>query len=382
MKIYIIAGEPSGDLLGAKLIKAIRDLEPEAKFRGIGGDYIKSQNVDSLFPISDISIMGFSEVIPHIRKIYRHIDNTINDIIDFAPDIIVTIDSPGFCKRVVKRLREQNYNDPKFIHYVAPTVWAYKPERAKAFAELFDHIMLLLPFEAPYFEKEGLHSTFVGHSILEEDILEGNREDFRNKYKVSEDETLLCVLAGSRKGELKKMLPIFKETIMMLSKEIKGLKVIFPTISTLLPVLETELSDLSVEHYVVDSKESKADAYAASDLALCKSGTISLELAMAKLPMVIAYKVSPVSAWMLRRMIHIKYVNLINILQNKEIIKECLQEDCNAKTLSSNLLDLYNNKENKSKQLNEIGKALDMLKPTDNIKPSEMAAKTVISCMV
>lgn len=378
-KIYIIAGEPSGDALGGRLIHALRVYNPAIKLRGIGGEKMANAGIASLFPIQDISIMGFAEILPHARKISQHIKHTIEDIETYKPDIVVTIDSPGFCKRVVSKLRQRGkLKATHFIHYVAPTVWAYKPERAAIFASLFDHILLLLPFEPPYFEKAGLPSTFVGHSLLEEN-LQGDSQDFREKHRIPHDATVLCLLAGSRRGEIRTLLPIFLKTIQQLRDSIPNLHIVLPTITSLKPLIEKLLSNVTVPYIITDQQSEKYAAYAATDLALCKSGTVSLELAMATIPMVIAYKVHPLSAWMLRRMIKIPYVNLINILQKKSVIPECLQENCTAEILSRELLALHTDTEKRNRQIQQLEMAINHLTPEGGEKPSHLAAKLILS---
>lgn len=377
IKLYIIAGEPSGDVLGGKLICALKSLDPHIIFKGVGGDNIAKQGVVSLFPIKDIAVMGFSEVLPHVRTVFKRIDQTVDDIIDFKPDAVITIDSPGFCKRVVKKLKQRGYQG-KLIHYVAPTVWAYKPKRAEKFAELFDHIMVLLPFEVPYFEKVGLDCTFVGHSIVEEQVAAGQADRFREKYNIDHDAVILSVLCGSRQGEIKRLFDIFSQTIQFLSQKIPKLHVVFPTISDMEDTLKQKASGLGTPYTVISDPMIKFDAYAASYFALCKSGTISLELSLAGVPMIVAYKVSPLSAWLLRRMIQVDYVNLINILANDEVIPECLQEQCTSDILANRLWELFSDKEVCNQQKSKTQEMLKLLNVDEERKPSEVAAETIM----
>ncbi|MEM7617378.1 MAG: lipid-A-disaccharide synthase [Pseudomonadota bacterium] len=317
-KIYIIAGEASGDFIGSKLINAINEINKDSTdniiFKGIGGEKMQTAGITSLFPMHDISLIGFAEVIPHIFKIKKHINNTLKDIIDFQPDILITIDSPGFCVEIAKRLKYNPKFNPKvknlkFIHYVAPTVWAYKAGRAKKFAKLFDYLLVLLPFEPPYFEKHNLKTYFVGHPIIEKQQITVKKSDFRKKHNIAEDEILISMLPGSRKSEIKRLMPIFLKAIEIFAAKTNVKYTIFiPTLTNLKTLLKQELSGLTSNYIISTDNADKYNAFAASNFALCKAGTSSLELAIAQLPMIVGYKVNYITYLIIKAMIKIKYV--------------------------------------------------------------------------
>ena len=356
-KIFMIAGEDSGDNVGASLIKKIREKTPDIIINGIGGNSMQSQGLKSLFPMKEISLMGFLEILPHLPNLIKRINQTTSEIIDQNPESVVTIDSPGFNFRVVKKLRKKGFKG-KVIHAVAPSVWAYKPERAKKCAKLFDHMLCILPWEPPYFKKEGLEATFIGHPLFEEIKYIGETEKnlLKEKYNIKKEEKLISLLPGSRKSEIKKLIPIYIETAKLLLKEIPNLKFAILATETLEEEVKKHLSKFPKGTVIESDKEEKRKILQISDAGIVKSGTISLEVAALGCPHLICYKVNPISAWLVKKMINIDFVNLINISANKEIIPELLQEKCRPKNITTEVLKILDNKsskiENLSKQIN------------------------------
>ena len=323
LKIYLIAGEASGDNIGAKLMKALRAQRTDIEFYGIGGEKMLEQKMNLLFPSQELSVMGFLEIIPYIPKFLKLIKQTIEDIIKIKPDMVITIDSPGFSFRVAKAIK--NKFAGKLIHYIAPTVWAYKPGRAKKIASIYDHLLVILPFEPKYFVKEGLATSYVGHPAIE-DLEKKDNKLFREKYKIPKDDLLLCLAPGSRKQEIQTLLPIFLEAVYYLSKKItQKITIVIPSKSYLKSIITSYISASNLNVILIDDSE-KQDIFSASDLALSKSGTITTELAFYKMPMVIAHRVNQISYWLLRKMIKVKYATIVNILADKELIPELLQE--------------------------------------------------------
>lgn len=388
MKIALIAGEASGDRLGARLMGALSPgrsalrttasgKDDTIAFIGVGGSMMESQGLASLFPMQEIALMGFAEILPHVFRLKRLIARTVEFIEREKPDVLVTIDSPGFNFRVVKALRERGIHRPRFIHYVAPTVWAYKPERAKKTAALFDVLLVLLPFEPPYFEKEGLKTVFVGHAVTEDayDLTAGAA--FRKAHGIADDALLLCVMPGSRKGELTRLLPVFAEAARVLNQQ---LSIVIPATPYSAKLLERMKQDWPGAPIIVTGEENKRAAMLASDLALAKSGTVTLEAAMAGLPMLTAYKVNPLSAWLLRRMITTKFVSLINILMEREVIPEYLQERCTGALLGKALTELWEDKDKQQAQREDYAQAMAMLRaPQEGKAPSVVAAEAIMS---
>lgn len=380
LTIYLIAGEPSGDLLGAHLMRSLRAQYPHPiRFYGIGGERMEAEGLSSLFPYHDLSMMGLLEIVPHIYRTLIHINSTIDDITSKQPDMVITIDSPGFCFSVVKKLREAGLKS-KFVHYVAPTVWAYKPERAQKCAKLFDHMLLLLPFEPPYFEKVGLPCSFVGHPVICETEV-GSGAEFRAKHGIAADTPLFCLLAGSRKGEVKRHMPVFARTIAMLASTYPNLALVFAAPDHVLPVLAPFLNSCPFPVFIAEDEQDKKNAIAASNFAIVKSGTVAFEVAMAGVPMLVTYRMNRFSVWWLRRMIKTKYVNLMNIIMNREIIPELLQEQCRPMLLASCASTLLALPEIRRRQLANVKTAIHKLMPASGKKPSDEAARVIISLL-
>lgn len=330
IKVFLAAGEPSGDLLAARLMRALKKQTKGAvSFSGVGGEAMRAEGMASLFPISDLSVMGFWEVLPSIPRILRRIRETVAAVEREKPDIVITVDSWSFSKQVHLRLQKKGIRIPH-IHYVAPQVWAWKEKRARQIKKWVDHLLLLLPFEEKYFAPYGMAMTYVGHPVIEGGADQGDAKRFLKAHKLSEKDVILTVLPGSRKTEIKYLLPVFRETVAQLVKKYPKLQVVIPTVETVKRKVEQETTSWPVKPVIVTGEKERYDAFAASRAALSASGTVSLELSMAGVPHLIAYKVSSVSAWLVRRLIKIKYVNLVNILADEKIIPELLQEDCNS----------------------------------------------------
>lgn len=338
--LYLIAGEPSGDYLGGRLMRVLRAVNPHIVIEGIGGPQMTGQGLKSQFPMQELSVMGFLEVLPHIRNLKQRLHQTAEDIRAKRPDAVVTIDSPGFTFRLARLLKGSGI---PLIHYVAPTVWAYKPERAKTVAELFDLLLVLFPFEPPYFEAVGAPCRFVGHAIVEEWREKPDAGGFRRAYGIEEKQPLICLLPGSRVGELKRHLPVFRNALTQVASQRSGIKAMVLCLPHTRDLVTEETRNWPVPVTVISDQAERKAALAASDAALSKSGTISLELALADTPMITTYRVNPVSAWLLRRMLKSSYVNLINILVGKPVVPELLQERCNADELAVAMVALLEN---------------------------------------
>lgn len=376
-KIYIMAGEPSGDLIGAKLISELAVLG-DFKFSGIGGEKMIEQGFQSLFPMSEISIMGFVEILPVIFKMISRINQTVQDIIDTEPDVVISIDSPGFFFRVIEKIRKKNIlKNTKFIHYVAPTVWAYKPERAKKVAKLYDHLFTILPFENQYFTKFGLECTFVGHPLTQVGTFDNQK--FRKNHKLSTEDFVLCICPGSRVGEIKHLLPIFIRAVNIFIQQFPETWVVIPTFHHLRKHVEDQVVKLKTNKIIIGTDiADKRDIISTSDLALTKCGTITNQFAFHKVPMVAAYRVNPISAFIIKMMLHIKHVSLINILAEKEVIEEYLQADATPEKLASALIKLKTNKQMAENQVNECQIAIKKLFNVENISPSYKAALKIM----
>lgn len=381
LKIFLIAGEPSGDVLGGKLIAAIKEQIPnqEIELIGIGGTKMRQEGVDSIFPIQELSLMGFAEVVPHIPKLLRRIKQTANRVIEEEPDIVITIDAPDFCFRVMKKVNaNQKSQKIKKVHFIAPSVWAYRPGRAKEIAKLYDLLLAILPFEPPYFEKYNLKTIFIGHPITEkENITVENDFNFREKYNIKQDDTLLCLTPGSRTGEIKRILSEMIGAVNILVKKYPNLTVAIPTISKTHDLIKDSINQFKTRTILIKEEE-KHNLFQTANLAIAKSGTNTLELAMFKLPMIIVYKANFLTYLLIKLMVKIKFANLINLICNREIIPELLQFKCNAVTIAQKLEELLNNPNLQKQQISESISTLQMLGMGSQEKPSQKAAKAVL----
>lgn len=376
LHVYLIAGEPSGDILGMRLMTAIRSLSTSdnISFSGVGGPLMEGEGLTSLFPMSDLTVMGLTEVLPRIPKIFGRIRQTAADILARKPDIIVTIDAPDFCFRVAKRLTGLNI---PIVHYVAPSVWAWRPGRANKVAKLVDHVMCLLPFEPPYFERAGVDATFVGHSILESGAGAGDGDTFRSTYDIPQAAPVLVVLPGSRRGEVSRLLSIFGDTVGQAQTAIENLRVVVPTVANVADAVRAGTQEWS-NTIIVEGEAEKYDAFAAANAALAASGTVSLELAMAGVPSIIGYRLSPLTAMVARRLIRVKYASIVNIILDREAMPEFLQERCTADQMAPALINLLKPGQFRDQQSGDIAQALKALQSGDE-PPSSAAAKVVIS---
>ncbi|MBR5599197.1 MAG: lipid-A-disaccharide synthase [Alphaproteobacteria bacterium] len=341
MLVYLIAGEPSGDMLGARLMRALKDKEKDITFVGVGGDNMQKEGMESLFNITDLAIMGLVEVIPSIPKVLRHIKNTVLDIREKQPDIVITIDSWSFSARIHKAIRSKNMKI-KQLHYVAPQVWAWKKRRAKTMYKYIDYLLTLFPNEPQYFTPYNLPTEFIGHPAIESSMINIDTKGFREKYDIKENQRIALILPGSRHNEVANLLPDFIRTANELQKSNPDLFFVLPTVKTVESRVKNMLKELKSDILVLNTQEERYQAARLADLAIAASGTVALELAIVDVPHLVSYKVPRLTAWIARNFTNIKYVNLTNILLDKPIVPELLQENCNLETLTNtakNLLD-------------------------------------------
>ena len=378
--VYIITGEPSGDLLAAKLMSALKAKDSNIRFTGMGGETMAALGFESLFDISEISVMGVFEVIPKLSLIMKRLKQVVADIEEKRPDVIVTVDSWGFVHQVLDRLQKAGNTTPK-IHYVAPQVWAWKKGRAKVVARLTDKLMTLLPHEPQYFEKYGLECVFVGHPVIENTAnLSNDSHAFRKKYGIPEDATLISVLPGSRHSETKRLIPVFKQVIGKLVKTYPDLFLVIPSVAAIADEIKAAFADINVPHCITLGQFERYSAFKACCFALAASGTVSLELAACGTPHIIAYRFGYTTNKILKHFAGTRYANLINILADKFIIPEFVLENCRESLITPVALDLMKNRDKAAAQVDEAISYLSKLKPID-AAPSEKAACTVLSCI-
>ncbi len=382
IKIFLIAGEPSGDRLGAALMKSLQETyKGKVIFCGIGGHMMTKEGLSSIFAMQQISLMGFFEIIPHIFRILKLIKFTKEEIVKFQPDVVITIDSPGFCFRVVKQI---DRGLTKIVHYVAPSVWAYKPERAAYMKKYYDLVLALLPFEPPYFTKLGLPCEFVGHPIIEGHWLKIDSSTFKKKYNIPIGSLVFGIMCGSRKGEINCMLPVFIDTINKLkcSTYLQNHDVIwvFPTVSLeLAEQIRLAISILDIKHLILVNEPEKISMLKAMNCAIVKSGTSSLELALAKVPMIVVYKTSIITAWILRNFYKFNsYASIINVMAKKQIIPEFIQENCTSEKILQGFIDTVSI--SGQEQVRQCDVILRKLSPR-GASPSVRAAQAILKLL-
>lgn len=380
-KFFIIAGEPSGDVLGGKIIAEIKNkLGDEAEFVGVGGKMMAEQGLSSIFDISDISVMGFSEVLCDIFTILKRIKQTAQAVLKEEPDYVITIDSPDFCFRVMKKLK--NFKKAKKIHMIAPSVWAYREGRAKKIAKLYDLLLTILPFEPPYFTKHGLKTEFIGHPIVENKpnfaAKSAISKNFRKKHGFYENDTVLYVTPGSRISEVERIFPEFIIAINLLTSRVENLSVVIGAVDKTKEFVLEMAKNLEVKNVVIGKNE-KEDAFFASDFSLAKSGTNTIESSLYRLPMIICYKVSALTYYIARALVKIKFANLVNLILDRMVIPELLQKNCDAQIIAKNLEYLIKNPELAKKQIDESQSALRVMGLEFDKKPSERAAEEILN---
>ena len=340
MKLFLLAGEASGDRLGAELMRGLRQLKPDVRFRGIAGPEMKSEGLDSLFDMAELSVMGLAEVLPKYFALKRRLDQTVAEVLAWKPDILVTIDSPDFCLRVARAVRAA---DPSIrtCHYVAPSVWAWRPGRAKKMAAYIDHVLALLPFEPPYMQAEGMACDFVGHPVAAQAAVTSKQiAQFQADFGLDPARRSLVVLPGSRASEIKRLLPIFCKVVAQ--PYFAEFQLIFPTLPHLEPLLRAEIDALAQDTVLVtgagltaaDAAEQRLVAYGAATAALAASGTVSLELAAAGTPMVIAYDMGFISRMVIGAMLKIDTVTLVNLVSETRAVPEFIGKDCKAERIA------------------------------------------------
>lgn len=332
MKAFLIAGEPSGDKLGGSLMEGLRLRVPDISFDGVGGTEMSSHGLTSLFPMDELSIMGIAEVLPKYFHLKRRIHQTAEAVLAARPDVLITIDSPDFCLRVAKLVKIMR-PDLRCVHYVAPTVWAWRPGRADKMAKVIDHVLALFPFEPPFMQAAGMDCDFVGHPVATEEIATQDEADaFR--ARIGGTGPLLLALPGSRRGEVTRLAERFGETVGLVAKQHPDLKVVLPCAAPVAPLVRELTANWPVSPVLIDpntdpdARETKKAAFRAADFALAASGTVSLELAAAGTPMVIAYDMNKVTRFMVKRLLRVDTVTLVNLVAESRTVPEFLGENC------------------------------------------------------
>ena len=375
--VYLLAGEASGDLLGGRLMAALKRRRPELEFAGVGGERMAAQGLHSLFPMHELALFGFLEVLPKLRGLKRRMAEAEADILARRPAVLVTIDAPGFTLRLAARVRPQGI---KVVHYVAPQLWAWRPGRVEKLKQRVDEVLALLPFEPVFFEKHGMAVRFVGHPVLEGGADTGDAARFRAAHGLRAEEPVVLVMPGSRRGEISRLMGVFGEALRLVAAEVPGIRPVVPLAGAVAETVRAGTRNWPVQPILVSDAADKHDAYAAASAGLIKSGTSSLEVALAGVPHVVGYKLNPVTAFLVRRLIQVPYVSIVNLLAEHAIAPELLLEHCNPRELADALLPLLRDPAAAEAQRAGFRKVMGMLRPPEGL-PSEAAAAAVLEVL-
>jgi lipid-A-disaccharide synthase len=357
-KVFILTGEPSGDKLASKVISKLKESNPDIEYLCVGGSHLYSLGINSIFDLKEITYMGFTSVLLNIFKIKNKINKTVDEIIKFNPDILFSVDSPDFTLRVAERIKKIN-NNIKTIHYVAPQVWIWREGRVKKFKKYVDHMLLLFNFEKKYFDKENIKNTFVGHPLLEP-----NTKSIMNLSSlINGDKKIISIFPGSRDSEINVLLPILFDFIKLMNKKFNNYIFIFHATEKNSETIVNFLKNSSINNFQVISDDNiKSQILSNSVFAIAKSGTVSLEICNANVPSIIIYKINIINYMIMKFLVKVKFVNIINIINNKEIIPELLQSECNAKEIYNSVNYLLNHPNLLKSQIDDINKTLKNIK--------------------
>ena len=377
--IFLIATEESGDRLGANLMKVLRQrLGGAVRFEGVGGQSMAREGLASLFPIERLSIIGLAAVVKQLPMILRLIRETAAAVTEASPEILVIIDSPDFTHRVARRTRSRDPSIP-IIDYVSPSVWAWRPGRARAMRAYIDHVLALLPFEPEEYRRlGGPPCSYVGHPLTEQ--ISMLRPDVEEQKRRNEQPPVLLVLPGSRRSEIRHHMVVFGETLRLLQARGVPFEPILPTMPHWQDAVQEAVNRWEVQPRIVIGEQEKRAAFRMARAALAKSGTVTLELALAGVPMVAAYRTGAAEAWILRRAINVKSVILANLVAGENVAPEFLQQDCTPEKLSRSLREVLNDASSRQRQLDAFAK-IEAIMSTGNQSPSVRAADIVLAMM-
>ena len=380
MRAFLIAGEPSGDALGAALINGLRQLDPELSIAGVGGPLMAAEGLTSLFPMSELSVMGLVEVLPKYRALKRRIAETAEAALAFRPDVLITIDSPDFCLRVARRVREAAPGI-RTVHYVAPSVWAWRPGRAERMAEVIDHVLAILPFEPPLMHEAGMSCDFVGHPVVSQPrATPEEAAAFRAAHDIAPDAPLVLCLPGSRRGEVARLGGRFDEALMRLRDRVPEIRVVLPTVPGVADMVGTMAKRWPSAPVVVEDAAEKRAAFAAADLALAASGTVSLELAANAVPMVIGYDMAPLSRMLVGWLLRTDTVTLVNLVSETRAVPEFLGRRCQPGPMAAALVGLLDDEAMRGEQLAAMELTMERL-GRGGEPPGLRAARSVIGAL-
>ncbi len=357
-KIFILTGEPSGDKLASTVISKLKQNNSDIEYSCVGGTHLNSLGIKSIYDLNEITYIGFTSVLFNIFKIKKKINETVNKIIEFKPDILFSVDSPDFTLRVVEKVKKINPNI-KTIHYVAPQVWVWREGRVKKFKKFLDHILLLFNFEKKYFDKENINNTFVGHPLLEKSIK--SKTDLSNL--IPKDKKIISLFAGSRSSETSVLLPILLDFIKLMNDKFNDYLFVFHATEENKNYINDNVKITNSDNIQVISDENiKSQILSRSVFAVSKSGTVSLEICNARIPSIIIYKMNFLNFMIVKFLVKVQYANIINIINNKEVIPELIQNECNPKEIFKSVVYFLKNPTLMDKQINDFSFTLSEIK--------------------
>ena len=372
-KIFILTGEPSGDKLASSVISKLKKLNSDIQYLCVGGKHLNSLGIKSLYELKEITYIAFTDVLLNIFKIKKKINQTVEKILEFQPDILFSVDSPDFTLRVAKKVKKINPNI-KTIHFIAPKVWAWREGRVKKMKKYLDHILLLFKFEKKYFDKENLLNTFVGHPLLDEEI----KNNVKLDNLINGKKKYISLFAGSRESEIKIHAPILFEFIKKFNSKERNFNFVFHSIDKYKDYLNNLLSKQKIYNAeVISDDKIKNEILKKSSFAIVKSGTVSLEVCKLYIPSIIIYKMNFINYFLAKLFLKIKFANMLNIINNKEIIPELIQKDCNSKEIFNSVYYFLNKPELIEKQLLDVKLAISDLKSSSS--SSEEASKILLN---
>ena len=354
-KVFVLTGEASGDKLASTVISKLKKSNENIEYLSVGGSNLASLGVNSIFDLKEITYMGFTSVLLNIFKIKNRINKTVEEVIKFNPDILFSVDSPDFTLRVAERVKKIKPNI-KTIHYVAPQVWIWREGRVKKFKKFVDHFLLLFNFEKKYFDKENITNTFVGHPLLEKN---NSKVDISN---ISKDKKIISIFPGSRSSEINVLMPILIDFIKLMNEKFKEYLFVFHATDENKNKINDKLKSSNINNIdVISNNNIKSQVLLNSIFAVTKSGTVSLEICNAKVPSIIIYKINFINYLIMKSLVKVNFANIINIINNKEIIPELLQSECNAKEIYKSVVYFLKNPNFAKKQVDECIKTLDQI---------------------
>ena len=366
-KIFVLTGEASGDKLASKVISKLKNYNPNIEYLSVGGEYLKSLGIKSLYDLKEVTYLGFTSVLLNIFKIKKKINETVEKIIEFNPDILFSVDSPDFTLRVAEKVKKINSNI-KTIHFVAPQVWIWRENRVKHIKSFLDHMLLLFPFEKKYFDKENIQSTFTGHPLLE-----GQKQIKTDISQIiKENKKIISIFPGSRTSEIKVLLPILIDFVKLMNEKYKDIFFVFHSTSDHNKSIQEKLVQEGFKNCgSINDEIIKSQVLKSSTFAVAKSGTVSLEICNAKVPSIIIYKMNSINFFIVKMLVKVKFANVINIAANEEIIPELLQSSCNSKNIFNNVGKLLEDQNASQKQINRSQEIISKFKTNQS---SEIAA--------